>query len=631
MKLLNAGVLLNLFIAAITKDIFAAQQQQRYVIVHPDTKDPLECLGGTTTAGLTQLLKADDHRWSSVTLTPEQAQNISAALAGEGIVALDDEFEIPFEDTTTSRRLRGRATAEVTQYLNDYPDCNAQVNGVDVIVADTVLYANSANFNGFNVQNLKSYVEEDGDTPTACNPHGSHVASIILGNNNGVIRSGNIKIIGVGIAQCNGRGFVTDIISSIQDTINHDAALKAAAAKGQPLRRTLYSSSVLAGANSVLDTAVAKLYSKGIPAFVAAGNYARNACDTQSPARAEGVFAVGATQPPGDEPALFTNYGEPCVRLYLPGSPVTAINPVTGLKIPVSGTSFSTPIGSALGAIELSRDLFATPDQVYSRILNRTVVVPVTDSVIASTMRVMPTLAACVVQAPTAPTTTAPTMKPTTAFPTVKPTTAFPTKKPTTNPTAKPTTASPTKKPTLNPTLKPTTTAPTTTLAPITATPTPAPTQLIFTSYNTVAADNNQFRVWRNLMTNNALCFKFDARFTSAIGWIRIGLRNRIGSANTIIKIGEPGKTKTYLHTLKGFDLGKAITVTNTTTARIVYNTATSKTIQVESNGTSLLISYFVATTKQPLLALTTDAEFSQVAFSSGGNARVKYSNAMTC
>jgi hypothetical protein len=392
MRLLQTGLLLNFIIAVFLGNTNRVKAAQRYIIVHPKTKDPLELIGATHTTDLTNIFATDNASWCTVTLTETQAQNLTSVLY-DGIVVPDAPIQLPFEGTSTNA-LRGNVTVRSTNniFLNDYPNCQAHVDNVDICYLDTVLYSNAESFEGFTVVNAKSYVDDG--TPIPCHAHGSQGLSLILGRNNGVIRSGNIRVFGIGIFDCNGQGYVSNMISGFQDALNHENKLQIDAQNGLPLRRTIINLSGVAGSNSALDAAVAAVARK-IPIFTAAGNSAKNACDSQSPVKTTGVFGVGATTIPGDQPALFTNYGEPCVKIYLPGSPVTAINPLTGKAIPVSGTSFATPLATAQGAMEIAAQLQATPNQIYANILNRTTIVQTPGSFIGSQMLILSAANAC--------------------------------------------------------------------------------------------------------------------------------------------------------------------------------------------------------------------------------------------
>lgn len=606
MKIMGiGGMFLNLFVATLAGKSFAeAQPMHRYIIVHPNSTDPFDYMDGGIASNVKPIFEHNDNGWFSALLTESQAQNISTKLQGIGSVSIDDEIYLPSQDTNTNdrRRLRGSAgTADVPFYLTDYPQCNAEVNNVDIFVLDTVIYTDDDAFTGVNIRNLKSYADDTPNNPIACNPHGSEVASIITGKSIGVIRSGNRRVYGIGVFDCNGRGFVASIISGFRDVVAHENTLKANAKNGGALRRSIINLSGSAKSNEALNAAARAVIDAGIPLMTAAGNSANNACVNQSPAQAQGVFAVGATIG-GNEPASFTAFGD-CVSVYLPGNGVTATNVNGPGTVPVSGTSFSTPIATAEGAMELSANLMATKDQIYQSILDRTVVINLpANSFIGNTMRVMPADLACVKPITFTPTTKQPTAKPTTKQPTAKPTTAFPTKKPVTVPT----TLAPT--PTIIPTLSPT------------------PVSL-FADYVTKAADNNVFRNWMNINTdpNTPFCMQFSMIALTKNGKALIGVKG--DTVTTRIAIGKPIGSGKYQNALRENNVPKA----SRNTATRLINIKKSVDYRLEQKDNTFLVGYYKDSQYTQLFKLTEDHDYQKIALSAGDGGRVSYTNIAPC
>lgn len=361
MRLLSSAALFNLFVTLISgRNLKDIDGSHRYIIKHENNQNPVGIFSSTEISDIGGTTRYDigEQSFTIANLTNQQVARVKKTFK-DCLVELDKEINIPSD-------IDYQPVIEVSEepqriYLNDAPRCNAIVDNIDIYVVDSVIFTQLSEFSDVSIVNLPSGVSSE-----PCHAHGTEVASVIVGKNVGVITHGDRRVYGVGVFNCDGRGSLSSLINALNTVSAND---KLARKEG---RRSIVNFSGTSDANSFIDSLFNALYKSGIPVFAAAGNYASNACTLNSPARATGVYTVGATQYPGDTLAAFSNYGSMCVEAFLPGNPVTVVNVYSGIRS-ASGTSFSSPIGAAEGAIELSYDLKATPDQVYKRITDRTV------------------------------------------------------------------------------------------------------------------------------------------------------------------------------------------------------------------------------------------------------------------
>jgi subtilisin family serine protease len=93
-----------------------------------------------------------------------------------------------------------------------------------------------------------------------------------------------------------------------------------------------------------------------------------SACDF-SPSSAEDALTVGSTNQ-NDQVASWSNYGS-CVDILAPGSHIRSINIPGAPQPPLdSGTSFSAPLVSGVGALVLATHRGLNPSQLKTMILS---------------------------------------------------------------------------------------------------------------------------------------------------------------------------------------------------------------------------------------------------------------------
>lgn len=214
-------------------------------------------------------------------------------------------------------------------YLNDG-------TGSSVFVIDSGVRLTHAQLRGRAVSGW-DFVGNDANA-SDCAGHGTHVAGTTAGSVDGVAK--RTRIVSVRVLDCEGDGYVIDMINALEWVLAHKPA--GPAAVNLSLGFAVNPSNA-ALATSV-DNAVRKVVAAGVPVVVAAGNYGdegMSACD-YSPARAPAAITVGASDT-SDTRAYFSNRGS-CVDLYAPGVGVRSawVNSDSATAY-LSGTSMAAP------------------------------------------------------------------------------------------------------------------------------------------------------------------------------------------------------------------------------------------------------------------------------------------------
>lgn len=206
------------------------------------------------------------------------------------------------------------------------PMATADGAAVLVYVVDSGVYAAHDELAGRIAAGWSSI--DDGVGTQDCNGHGTHVAATIAGNRNGLAR--NATVIPVRVLNCAGTGRASSLIAAVSWVmLNHP---------GGP---AIINFSLGGPANRAVDHIVGEAARNGFVVVAAAGNNGRDACGL-SPARAQGVIAIGAVGP-DNKPTTFTNTG-PCVDMYAPGTDVISAIPTSATaNAHVTGTSTAAP------------------------------------------------------------------------------------------------------------------------------------------------------------------------------------------------------------------------------------------------------------------------------------------------
>lgn len=187
-----------------------------------------------------------------------------------------------------------------------------------------------------------------------CHGHGSHCSGVAGGTLYGIAK--NVELVGVRVLGCRGAGSTEQVVGGM-DWVTANAIKPAVA-----------SMSLGGGGNQMTDDAATGMKNAGITVIAAAGNSARDACNT-SPARSDDVTTVGATSV-NDTRAAYSNHG-PCVDIFAPGTLIKSIwnNDDTDTRS-VSGTSMACPHVAGAAALYLGQNQQASPAVVKAFLLN---------------------------------------------------------------------------------------------------------------------------------------------------------------------------------------------------------------------------------------------------------------------
>jgi subtilisin family serine protease len=177
------------------------------------------------------------------------------------------------------------------------------------------------------------------------------VAGTIGGARYGVAKG--VKLVAVRVLDCEGSGYVSDVIKGVQFVTAH--AVKPAVAN----------MSLGGDISPALDKAVARSIASGVTYTLAAGNEGANACGS-SPARVPAAITVGAINA-SDTRASFSNFGS-CVDIFAPGVGVTSDYPDYQIDT-MSGTSMASPHVAGAAAMLLAATPALTPAQVAYRLV----------------------------------------------------------------------------------------------------------------------------------------------------------------------------------------------------------------------------------------------------------------------
>lgn len=237
-------------------------------------------------------------------------------------------------------------------------DGTGAVSNVNVYVIDTGVDVDHADLNVVNHQNFH------GGANTDCDGHGTHIAGTLaaVDNDSDVVGAApGARLIGVRVLNCNGAGFVSNVIEGI-DWVTGNARENA----GTPAVANMS----LGGEKSrTLDRAVRQSAENGkILYTLSAGNDGQNACKT-SPARTgraqngtnNGIVTTAAINRGGREPS-WSNYG-PCVDIWAPGKSILSTK-INGGTNTMTGTSMAAPHVGGTAALYLSSHRRVLPPAV---------------------------------------------------------------------------------------------------------------------------------------------------------------------------------------------------------------------------------------------------------------------------
>jgi len=240
--------------------------------------------------------------------------------------------------------------------------------GVNAYVIDSGIDVGLAEFGG------RAHWAQDfsGANPanTDCTGHGTHVAGVLGGTNFGVAKE--VTLYAVRVIDCTGTslGTVVQAVDWVIMNVQHPAVANI----------SLGADNQNVGA-AALDTAVKNLVAANVTVVVAAGNATDDACN-YTPADAQGVITVGATDPFTDQVDPHSNYGA-CLKLFAPGVNILSAEPDNNVlgqscmlvsstpgarSATCSGTSEAAPHVAGVAARYLQTHPMATPADVWTAI-----------------------------------------------------------------------------------------------------------------------------------------------------------------------------------------------------------------------------------------------------------------------
>lgn len=337
-------------IAAATAAPEASEQQVRYLVRYAPGTD--------VAAAATSLRKAGKGvgrtfstavRAAVVTTTPAQA---AALAASPNVVAVEKDLPVRISNTQTNAPWGLDRSDQRALPLSSTYTPPAAGAGVNVYVVDTGVLTSHTDFAGRVAAGYTAIA--DGRGSSDCNGHGTHVAGTVAGKTYGIAKSSTV--IPVRVLNCDGGGFMSDVVAGLDWVASHHAA-------GTPAVVNL---SLGGGANSTVDAALQNVINDGVTAAVAAGNSTVDACTT-SPARVPAALTIAASDS-SDRQASFSNFGS-CVDLYGPGVGIASTYHTSTTAVStMSGTSMASPHVAGAAAVLLSQNPALTPAQVASSI-----------------------------------------------------------------------------------------------------------------------------------------------------------------------------------------------------------------------------------------------------------------------
>lgn len=224
--------------------------------------------------------------------------------------------------------------------------------GVRLYIIDSGLRDTHTEFSG---RTLPGYtLVNDGYGTGDCKGHGTQVAGAAAGKLRGVAK--DAWIIPVRVFPCTESIYWSTIVAAL-DWISANVVRPAAinmSLTGLPSPST--------------EDAVATLHAQGVLVVAAAGNDARDACNT-SPVRQPIVMAVGAMRLGAgdlDEKSSYSNFGK-CLDLFAPGDAIYVASPTSDTGLTNNwGTSFASPHVVGHVARLLEENPNATPGEIHT-------------------------------------------------------------------------------------------------------------------------------------------------------------------------------------------------------------------------------------------------------------------------
>jgi aqualysin 1 len=272
---------------------------------------------------------------------------------------------MPFTAGSTSQWGLSRISQRELPLNNYFDPRGGTGDGVHIYIVDSGIRAQHVEF-GNRVSG--NYFDIGGDGPGGggdCSGHGTRVAGVAGGANNGVAQSSTLY--SVRITDCSDNSSVAALSAGLEWIIDYHNSPAVVNISGAWLDSSLDSTEIA----TIEDAIEGVLDEVGSPIVLAAANYNQDAC-TYYPAKFgedyDGVITVGASNK-NDERWSSSNWGN-CLDIFAPGDSIrTPLDawPFESYEVR-SGTSYAAPFVTGIAAIFLETNPTATPAQVWTHI-----------------------------------------------------------------------------------------------------------------------------------------------------------------------------------------------------------------------------------------------------------------------
>jgi subtilisin family serine protease len=345
----------------------------QYIVVFKDktprdtvrtAQDTIKRLGGTVIFTYTAALIGFNAK------IPPQALPAVRALPGVDYIEADQTMTVQTSQPPNPNSTPPDGLKRISHRLLPLPPAYTYSEdgmGVSAYIIDSGIDVGLAEFGG------RAHWAQDfsGANPlnTDCTGHGTHVAGVLGGTNFGVAK--RVTLYAVRVIDCMGTslGTVVQAVDWVIMNAQHPAVANI----------SLGADNQNAGA-AALDTAVKNLVAANVTVVVAAGNAMDDACN-YTPADAQGVITVGATDPNTDTVDPNSNFGT-CIKLFAPGVNILSAEPDAALgpkctlvsntpgarSATCSGSSEAAPHVAGVAARYLQTHPMATPADVWNAI-----------------------------------------------------------------------------------------------------------------------------------------------------------------------------------------------------------------------------------------------------------------------
>lgn len=245
------------------------------------------------------------------------------------------------ENCNTLWVVKGNITDEALQRKNELPDeaMKAKLKMRSLAAAHPVLKSEELDLN---TTSAKSYTQPG----RGCDAHGTHTASIVLGNKHGVAKLANLVVV-QGLS-CVATAQDSLVVKALEQIVEDARARK-------PYMPGVVLLSLGGEKDIPLNEAVKRTTQHHISVVVAAGNSHTDACTT-TPSSVMAAATVAAVDE-DNHLGSFSSYGK-CVDLSAPGCSILAAYALVGSQYgeaKLSGTSMAAPFvaGAMLQALSL--------------------------------------------------------------------------------------------------------------------------------------------------------------------------------------------------------------------------------------------------------------------------------------